>query len=145
MFFSSIEEPPQNAEAKGTNTECEAGVDKQLSISQSPICPPAHAKSKSRKQKRHKIGKHLLRNDAGSKTRKGGSRLVLNQSAMKTFLSTRSRTQCEDLLIWQCHHRWVHQYHMQIMPCRLMGGRGTVPHSTRTKMQTCYSNQAPQS
>ena len=47
---SAIEEPSQNAEAKGTNTECEAGVDEQLSVSQSPICPPAHAKSKSHKR-----------------------------------------------------------------------------------------------
>ena len=48
---SAIEEPSQNAEAKGTNTECEAGVDGQVSVSQSPINPTAHAKSKSRKQK----------------------------------------------------------------------------------------------
>jgi hypothetical protein len=47
---SAIEEPLQNAEAKGTNTECESGVDGKFSVSQSPICPPAHAKSKSRKQ-----------------------------------------------------------------------------------------------
>ena len=47
---SAIEEPLQNAEAKGTNTECESGVDGKVSVSQSPICPPAHAKSKSRKQ-----------------------------------------------------------------------------------------------
>ncbi len=43
----AIEEPSQNAEAKGTNTECESGVDGQVSVSQSPINPPAHAKSKS--------------------------------------------------------------------------------------------------
>ena len=47
---SAIEAPSQNAEAKGTNTECESGVDGKVSVSQSPICPPAHAKSKSRKQ-----------------------------------------------------------------------------------------------
>ena len=47
---SAIEEPSQNAEAEGTNTECEAGVDGQLSVSQSPINPPAHAKSKSHKK-----------------------------------------------------------------------------------------------
>jgi len=47
---SAIEEPSQNAEAKGTNTECESGVDGKVSVSQSPICPPGHAKSKSRKR-----------------------------------------------------------------------------------------------
>ena len=39
----------QRAEAKGTNTECEYGVDGQVSVLQSPLHPPAHAKSKSRK------------------------------------------------------------------------------------------------
>ena len=84
VCFSSIEEPSQNAESKGTNTECKAGVDEQLSVSQSPIRPPAHAKSKSRKKKRRKISQHLRKNYAESKTRKGGSRLVLNQSVMET-------------------------------------------------------------
>ena len=60
---SAIEDQSKNAEAKGTNTECEAGV--------------------GRKQKRPNISKHLLRNDAESKTRKGGSRLVLNKSDME--------------------------------------------------------------
>ena len=76
MCFSSIEEPSQNAKAKGTNTKCEAGFDEQLSVSQSPIRPPAHTKSKSREKKRRKISKNLLKNDAESKRRKGGSRLV---------------------------------------------------------------------
>ena len=84
VCFSSIEEPLQNAEAKDTGTECEAGVDGHLSVSQSPICPQAHAKLKSRKQKRRKISKHLRKNYAESETRKGGSRLVLNQSVMET-------------------------------------------------------------
>ena len=47
---SAIEEPSQNAEAKCTNTECESGLDEQVSVLQSPIRPPAHAKSKSRKR-----------------------------------------------------------------------------------------------
>ena len=47
---SAIEGPSQNAEAKGTNTECESGVDGKVSVLQAPICPPAHAKSKSRKR-----------------------------------------------------------------------------------------------
>jgi hypothetical protein len=114
----AIEEPSQNAEAKGTNTECESGVDGKLSVLQSPIYPPAHAKSKSRKQgtntecesgvdgqvsvlqlpiyppahakskilkqKRRNIRRRLLKNDVESKTREGGSRLVLNQSVMGT-------------------------------------------------------------
>ena len=46
----SIEEPSQNAEAKGTNTECESGVDGKVYVLQSLIYPPAHAKSKSCKQ-----------------------------------------------------------------------------------------------
>ena len=47
---AAIEEPLQNAEAKGTYTECESGVDEQVSVLQSPIRPPTHAKSKSRKR-----------------------------------------------------------------------------------------------
>ena len=47
---SAIEEPSQNAEAKGTNTECESGVDGKLSVLQLLIYPPAHAKSKSLKR-----------------------------------------------------------------------------------------------
>jgi hypothetical protein len=60
----AIKEPSQNADAEGTNTKCASGV--------------------GHKQKRPTISKNLLRNDAESKTRKGGSRLVLNQSVMET-------------------------------------------------------------
>ena len=81
---SAIEEPSQNAEAKGTNTECESGVDGQVSVSQSPINPPAPAKLKSRKKKRRNLSRNFRKYDAESKTRKGGSRLVLNQSVMET-------------------------------------------------------------
>ena len=81
MCFSSFEEPSQTTEAKGNNTECEAGVDEQVSVSQSPIRPPAHAKSKGRKKKRPTISQHLRENDAESKTRKGGSRLVLKTNS----------------------------------------------------------------
>ena len=82
MCLSLIEEPSQTAEAKGTDTECEGGVDGQVCVSQSPIDPPAHAKSKSRKQKRRNLSRNFRKYDAESKTRKGGSRLVLNQSVM---------------------------------------------------------------
>ena len=34
----AIKDPSQNAEAKGTNTECESGVDGKVSVSQLPIC-----------------------------------------------------------------------------------------------------------
>jgi len=47
---AAIEEPSQNAKAEGTYTECESGVDEQVSVLQSPIRPPTHAKSKSRKR-----------------------------------------------------------------------------------------------
>ena len=46
---SAIQEPLQNAEAKDTNTECVFGVDGQVSVLQSPIQHPAHAKPKSHK------------------------------------------------------------------------------------------------
>ena len=46
---SVTEEPSQRAEAKGTTTECEYGVDGQVSVLQSPLHPPAHAKLKTRK------------------------------------------------------------------------------------------------
>ena len=39
---AAIEEPSQNAKAEGTYTECESGVDEQVSVLQSPIRPPTH-------------------------------------------------------------------------------------------------------
>ena len=173
MCLSSIEEPSQNAEAKGTNTECEAGVDGQLSVSQSPINPPAHAKSKSRKQKRRNLSRNFRKYDAESKTRKGGSRLVLNQSVMETE-GTNRRTCLVDAICGIIPvnevKNSVRRSIIMAMPSqgdtsishannalashgmvlnraskRYMRGGGTVPPSTRTKMQTCYSNQANQS
>jgi len=50
---SAIEEPSQRADFKGTNTECEYGVDGQVSVLQSPIHPPAHASHQSILQLMH--------------------------------------------------------------------------------------------
>ena len=85
--LQSLIYPPAHAKSEsrkqGTNTECESGFDGKLSVLQSPIYPSAHVKSKSLKQKRRNICRHLLKNDVESKTREGGSRLVLNQSVME--------------------------------------------------------------
>ena len=111
MCFSSIEEPiypPAHEKSKTSQSDMETegmnrptcvvdaicGIipaneiknsgQRSIIVAGSLIHPTAHAKSTSRKKKHCKISQHLRENDSEPKTRKGGSRLVLNKSDMET-------------------------------------------------------------